>query len=77
MSRLSFRQWPFIAKLAAGVALYITWGLVTVFVIERYSLWKYMPYYRVRHFCVWDLTVGLIIGFGIWRLSRRRDSQSA
>jgi hypothetical protein len=77
MDKLSFKQLPLVVKIAVGLVFYNAWWSVEEFVIDRYGIWKYMPYYRVANPCVWDLAVGLIIGFAILRASRRRDSDAA
>ncbi len=77
MDTISFRQLPLIAKIAVAVVFCNAWISFEEFVIDRHGLWKYMPYYRVGDPCVWDLVVGLIIVFSLWRLSRRQDGQVA
>ncbi len=74
MEMLSFKQLPLVVKIAVGVVFGNAWVSIEEFVIDRHGLWKYMPYYRVAEPCVWDLAVGLIIGFAIWRASGRPQS---
>ena len=66
-----FRQLPLIAKVAVGTTFLNTWVLFEEIVVDRQGLWRYMPFYRVGDFCVWDLTVGLLILVWLWRLSSR------
>lgn len=73
MQTLSFRQLPLTAKVAVGVAFLNTWVLFEEIVVDRQGLWRYMPFYRVGDYCVWDLAVTLLIAFGLWRLSWRRE----
>lgn len=73
MQTLSFRQLPLTAKVAVGVAFLNTWVLFEEIVVDRQGLWRYMPFYRVGDYCVWDLAVTLLIAFGLWRLSSRRE----
>jgi hypothetical protein len=73
MGTLSFRQLPLTAKVAIGAAFMNTWVLFEEIVVDRQGLWRYMPFYRVGDFCVWDLTAGLLILVGLWRLSSRRE----
>jgi hypothetical protein len=77
METLSFKQLPLVAKMAIGIVFLNSWILIEEFIIDRQGLWKYMPYYRVGDPCVWDLAVSLIIGFAIWRASRRNSSHPA
>lgn len=76
MDKLSFRQLPLIAKIAIGLVFNNVWWSVEEFVINRYGLWKYMPYYRVTGACLWDLAVALIVTVGLWRLSRAGASEA-
>ena len=73
MQAQRFKQLPLIAKVAVGMTFMNTWVLFEEIVVDRQGLWRYMPFYRVGDFCVWDLTVGLLILIGLWRLSLRRD----
>jgi len=74
MGTLSFGQLPLIAKVAVGIAFYDAWWSIEEFIIDRYGLWRYMPYYRVSDPCVWDLAVALLIAVGLWRLARPRQA---
>jgi hypothetical protein len=46
-----------IVKIAIAVTAINTWILFEEIVVDRYGLWRYMPYYRVGLFCVWDAAV--------------------
>ena len=74
MEKLLFKQMPLVVKIAVGVVFGNAWLSLEKFIIEPSGLWKYMPYYRVEGYCVWDLAVSLIIVFAIWRASRCRQS---
>jgi hypothetical protein len=45
---------PLIAKIAIAVTFLNIWVLFEETVVDRHGLWRYMPYYRVGLFCVWD-----------------------
>ena len=77
MGTLSFGQLPMIAKVAIGIAFYDAWWSIEEFVIDRYGLWRYMPYYRVGDPCVWDLAVALLIAVGLWRLARQHGTTAS
>jgi hypothetical protein len=77
MGTLSFGQLPLIAKVAVGIAFYDAWWSIEEFVIDRYGLWRYMPYYRVSDPCVWDLAVAVLIAVGLWRLARQRGTTAS
>lgn len=70
MPTLSFRQLPLAVRIAVGVTFFNTWICIEEFIIDRYGLWQYMPYYRRADPCLWDLAVGSLIVFAIWRASR-------
>jgi len=69
MARLSFRELPLAVRLAVGLTFVLTWVFIEEHIIEPFGFWKYMPFYKVGNFCVYDLTVGLIIIGCIWRFS--------
>ena len=48
---------PLIAKIAIAMTLINMWVIFEETVVDRHGLWRYMPYYRVGLFCVWDATV--------------------
>jgi hypothetical protein len=70
MERLLFRQLPWAVRIAVGLAIGLTWVFIEEHIIEPLALYKYMPFYRVGNFCIYDFTVGMIIAAGIWRASR-------
>ena len=76
METLTFKQLPLAVKIAVGVVFLNAWVSIEQLVIDRYGIWKYMPYYKVTDPCVWDLAVALIIFVTIWRASTRRISSS-
>jgi hypothetical protein len=75
MERLSFSQLPLAARVAVGVAFLNAWVSFEEFIVDRHGLWRYMPFYKVGEFCVWDLAVTLGIGVAIWRASGRRGCE--
>src|SRR5437660_12861195 len=67
---------PLIAKIAIAVTFINTWVLFEETVVDRYGLWRYMPFYRVGLFCVWDAAVfaiTLLLLLVSVRPFRRRD----
>ena len=71
METLSFKQLAPVVKIAIWFVFNNAWWSTEEFVIDGRGLWRYMPYYRVANACVWDLAVALVVGFAIWRASRR------
>lgn len=70
MEKVLFRQLPWAVRIAVGLAIGLTWVFIEEHIIEPFALYKYMPFYRVGNFCVYDFMVGLIIVISIWRASR-------
>src|SRR6476661_4882452 len=67
---------PLIAKIAIAMTFINTWILFEETVVDRHGLWRYMPFYRVGLFCVWDaavLAITLLLLLVNVRASRRRD----
>jgi hypothetical protein len=48
---------PLIAKIAIAMMFMNTWVVFEETVVDRHGLWRYMPFYRVGLFCVWDAAV--------------------
>ena len=48
---------PVIAKIAISMTFINTWVIFEETVVDRHGLWRYMPFYRVGLFCVWDAAV--------------------
>ena len=67
---------PLIARIAIAVTFLNTWVLFEETIVDRHGLWRYMPFYRVGLFCVWDAAVfaiTLLLLLVNVRQSRRRD----
>jgi hypothetical protein len=48
---------PLIAKIAIATTFINTWVIFEETIVDRHGLWRYMPFYRVGLFCVWDAAV--------------------
>ena len=48
---------PLIAKIAIAMTFVNTWVIFEETVVDRHGLWRYMPFYKVGLFCVWDAAV--------------------
>lgn len=57
MPPVHFRQLPLWVRIAAALTLMNSWVLFAEFVIDRYGVDKYLPFYRYGDFCVWDIAV--------------------
>ena len=72
MRTIAFSQLPLAVKIAVGLAFLSAWVLIEQLFIDRYGIWKYMPYYKVGDACVWDLMATIIIAATIWWASTRK-----
>ena len=76
MKKPTTRRLPLIAKIAIAMTFINTWVLFEETIVDRHGLWRYMPYYRVGLFCVWDaavLAVTLLLLLVSVARSRRRN----
>ena len=66
---------PLIAKIAIAATFINTWILFEETVVDRYGLWRYMPFYRVGLFCAWDAAVFAItlLLLGVSTVRRRNN----
>src|SRR3989442_15357017 len=48
---------PWIVKIAVVITFFNSWVLFEETIVDRHGLWRYMPFYRVGLFCVWDAAV--------------------
>ena len=65
-----------IAKIAIAMTSLNTWVIFEETIVDRHGLWRYMPYYRVGLFCVWDaavLAITLLLLLSSVSPLRRRD----
>ena len=70
---------PLIVKIAVVLTFFNSWVLFEETVVDRHGLWRYMPFYKVGLFCVWDVLALLIIVPGVlfaFRKWRQRSAKS-
>lgn len=68
-----------IAKIAVAMTFINAWVIFEETIVDRHGLWRYMPYYRVGLFCVWDaavLVITLLLLLVNVRASPRRDGKT-
>lgn len=61
MHSIAFHQLPLWVRLAAALTLFNTWVIVAEFVIDRYGIDEYLPFYRYGDVCLWELAVIILI----------------
>ena len=79
MSTFTLSSLPLVVRIAVFVTFFNAWVLFEELVIDRHGLWKYMPFYRVGQFCVWDVLALAIIGLCVFlrTTAPRRDANNA
>jgi hypothetical protein len=81
MGKASLSEQPLVIKAAVFVTFFNSWVIFEEFVIDRVGLWRYMPFYRVAKFCVWDVLALAAIGLGLFfrpqRVSRPDEATSS
>ena len=70
MQDIAFHQLPRWARIAAALTLFNTWVLIAEFVIDRYGIDEYLPFYRYGDVCVWEIAVIIAITLFFVRASR-------
>ncbi len=68
--RIAFHQLPLWVRLAAALAVFNTWVLIAEFVIDRYGLDDYLPFYRYGDICLYEVAVIALLAVGFVRASR-------
>ena len=79
MKKSTTRPLPLIARIAIAVTFLNAWVIFEETIVDRYGLWRYMPFYRVGLFCVWDaaaFAVTLLVLLMSVARSRRRDERA-
>lgn len=70
---------PLIAKIAIAITFLNAWVIFEETIVDRHGLWRYMPFYRVGLFCVWDAGVFavtlLLLVVSVARSRRRNGSE--
>jgi hypothetical protein len=65
MSKVTFRELPLLVKAAVFVSFLAAWILFEELVIDRYGLWRFLPFYKFGRFCAWDILALVVIGSGL------------
>ena len=77
MEKSPTHRLPLIAKLAMAMTFLNAWVIFEETIVDKHGLWRYMPYYRVGLFCVWDaavFAVTLLVLLASARPFRNRNS---
>ncbi len=68
MKGVRFYQLPLPVRLAVPFTFFNTWVLIAEFVIDRYGIDEYLPFYRYGDVCLWDIAIiiALVILYRRW-----------
>lgn len=61
---------PLWVRIAAALCVLNTWVLIAEFVIDRYGLDRYLPFYRYGDICIWDVVILAVVVVAYAILSR-------
>src|SRR2546422_11305941 len=75
MSKVPFKDLPFLVKAAVFVSFFTAWVAFEEFVIDRHGLWRFLPFYKVGFFCIWDVLALVVIGGSLWWISSSQRSE--
>jgi hypothetical protein len=50
MSKVPFKDSPFLVKAAVFLGFFTAWVIFEEFVIDRHGLWRFLPFYKVGFF---------------------------
>ncbi|HUG41645.1 MAG TPA: hypothetical protein VMM12_14245, partial [Longimicrobiales bacterium] len=70
IARIEFWQLPLWVRIAVALTFFNTWVLIAEFVIDRYGIDEYLPFYRYGDVCIWEIAVLLVLVFWFVRSSR-------
>lgn len=61
---------PLWVRIAAALSVLNSWVLIAEFVIDRYGLDRYLPFYRYGDICIWDFVILAAVAVAFVTLSR-------
>ena len=77
MSKVTFKELPLLVKAAVFVSFLMAWVMFEELVIDRYGLWRFLPFYEFGRFCAWDVLALIVIGSGLASANRSPRSERA
>ena len=67
---IAFKSLPFIVRLATLATFLNCWVLFEELIVDRQGFDRFMPFYRVGAFCVWDAAAAALLLLLWWRLHK-------
>jgi len=77
MSKVTFKELPLLVKAAVFVSFSTAWVMFEELVIDRYGLWRFLPFYKFGRFSTWDVLALVVIGSGLVRANLSPRSERA
>ena len=66
MDKIEFSQLNITTRIMVCVSMFMAWVLFAEFVIDRYGIHEYLPFYRFADICTYELVViGSIVFYWI------------
>ena len=73
MDKIEFSQLNITTRIMICVSMFMAWVLLAEFVIDRYGIHEYLPFYRFADLCPYELIV--LIGIMVyWIKAHRKKS---
>ena len=76
MHKIQPTSLPGIVKFGAAAGIFFVWMLFEKQIIEPFSIYRYMPFYRVEGVCAWDVLVAILITVAFVRLGKRSSAET-
>jgi hypothetical protein len=70
---IAFRRLPFLVQLAAMLTFYMAWVMFAEFIVDRHGLDRYLPFYRVGKFCLYDAAIVALLLLSWLNMRRERS----
>ena len=67
---IAFKSLPLTVRVATLATFFNCWVLFEELIVDRQGLDRFMPFYRVGAFCVWDLAMAALLVLVWWRLHK-------
>ena len=67
---VAFKSLPLIVRIATLATFLNCWVLFEELIVDRQGLDRFMPFYRVGAFCVWDAAAIALLLLLWWRLHK-------
>ena len=67
---IAFKTLPLAVRIATIATFFNCWILFEELVVDREGLDRFMPFYRVGAFCVWDAAMAALLLIWWWRLHK-------